>query len=125
MDESFPISKTLEQLEAEYQEREKMLQGLDYFILTSLGVNQDLNDLYTEYTNIGILFFERSTNIQEILGKLIDIFERMRKLALRLGISAEEITEEKLRSYHQMMEAQHRDEERDLDRAFKNPLKPN
>jgi hypothetical protein len=117
MSEKAPKSKkTTEQLQAEYDKLRKSLGGLSYLILVSKGENEELKE-QMEF----LYYIEKSVkpkSFELALQSTEDILQRVKQIALRVGISPEEMTPEKLESYYEMMQ-------KDSLNFFEHPPKPN
>lgn len=105
--------KPIDQIMTEVKNLGILFDGIVY-LLENKGVlmgNKDLSDLIGANNNLEQTLSVGSLPAWMILAAKTAALEEMRRVAKKLGISEEDLTDEKLRGYSEIQDAERREEE--------------
>ncbi|MEK9182517.1 MAG: hypothetical protein AAB809_00375 [Patescibacteria group bacterium] len=104
-------NKKPKQIKSKIDELDQMIGGLSYYFIQKNIKNDTLNGLFEEHESLMELSLDKQLGLREIFKRLFIILQRMRKTALDFGISKGDVTDEKLKGYSQMLQAEEKQEE--------------
>lgn len=113
--------KSPEQIKAEISEIRKLIVGLGYYGL-QIDVppfEGEMADLNNEHSDVQSDWNLGLADANETLKKASDIFYRMKQIFLNRGVSEDLISEDRLKGYIKMLEAEDSEWDRKLEKANK------
>ena len=96
--------KVEQELKLEIEKLDKKISGLGSY-LTDMGFPKMDEELFSDIT-VSTIVSRQQIGLEETKRKLSDIFEKVKKEALNVGISEDDITDEKLIGYNVMQAAE-------------------